>query len=146
MLVLNLLGQRMADVCWDVQRAGVYRSAETPSLVAWNTIREAMPDRDDSGGLRLWHCTTVENGLRIMQDAQMRVLGRTTNRPQGTYSAKSPAETYDIGCQVGLRVAGVIASKTVGSKLAKSPEMCPLGLIVVLKRPEKEEWVVHPQG
>ena len=60
-------------------------------------------------------------------------------------SAKSPAETYDIGCHVGLRVAGVIASTTVGSQSAKSPEMCPLGLIVVLKRPV-EEWVVHPQG
>ena len=75
----------------------------------------------------------------------MRVLGRTANSTQGIYSAKSPAETYVIGCQVGLRVAGVNASKAVGSQLAKSPEMCPLGLTVVLKRPV-EEWVVHPQG
>ena len=40
-----------------------------------------MPERDDSGGLRFWHCTTVENGLRIMRDARMRVLGRTANWP-----------------------------------------------------------------
>ena len=87
----------------------------------------------------------MENGLRIMRDARMRVLGRKANWPQGIYSAKSPAASYDIGCQVGLRVAGVISSRAVGSQLAKSPEMCPLGLIVVLKRPV-EEWVVHPQG
>ena len=44
-----------------------------------------------------------------------------------------------------LRVAGVIASRAVGRRVAGSPEMCPMGLIVVLKRPV-EEWVVHPQG
>ena len=67
-------------------------------------------------------------------------------RPTGPRdSAKSPAETYDIGCQVGLRVAGVIASRAVGHGVAGSPEMCPMGLIVVLSR-SAEEWVVHPDG
>ena len=67
------------------------------------------------------------------------------NYPQGIYSAKSPANAYDIGCQVGLRMAGVIASKAVGRSLAHSREMCPLGLIVVLDR-SVEEWIVHPDG
>ena len=43
-----------------------------------------------------------------------------------------------------LRVAGVIASRAVGRRVAGSPEMCPLGLIVVLNW-SVEEWVVHPQ-
>ena len=46
---------------------------------------------------------------------------------------------------VGLRMAGVIASKAVGRSLAHSREMCPLGLIVVLDR-SVEEWIVHPDG
>ena len=52
----------------------------------------------------------MENGLRIMRDGRMRVLPGRVNYPQGIYSAKSLANTYDIGCQVGLRMAGVIAS------------------------------------
>ena len=39
---------------------------------------------------------------------------------------------------VGLRMAGVIASKAVGRSLAHSREMCPLGLIVVLDRSVEE--------
>ena len=139
----------MKGVCWEVQRAGVGHFAEIlpgPGRgEAWNTTRGAMPDRDASGGLRLWHCTTVENGLRIMRDERMRVLPGTVNYPQGIYSARWPAETYDIGCQVGLRVGGVIASRAVVRRVAGSPEMCPLGLIVVLNR-SVEEWVVHPDG
>jgi hypothetical protein len=60
-------------------------------------------------GVLSWR-TTVENGLRIMRDGRMRVLPGRVNYPQGIYSAKSLANTYDIGCQVGLRMAGVIAS------------------------------------
>ena len=63
----------------------------------------------------------------------------------GHLLGEKPAQTYDIGCQVGLRVAGVIASKAVGRSLAHSREMCPLGLIVVLDK-SVEEWIVHPDG
>ena len=42
-------------------------------------------------------------------------------------------------------MAGVIASRAVGRRVAGSAEMCPLGLIVVLNR-SVEEWVVHPDG
>ena len=102
LLVLELLGERMQGVCWELQRARVGHFAETlpgPGRgEAWNADRGAMPDRDASGGLRLWHCTTVENGLRIMRDGRMRVLPSTVNYPQGIYSARWPAQTYDIGC------------------------------------------------
>ena len=147
LLVLDLLGKSMACVCWQVQHQGYYDFAPVAGRQqtrAWNADR-GVPDRDEAGGLRRWHCTTVENGLRIMRDGRMRVLPGRVNYPQGIYSAKSPANTYDIGCQVGLRVAGVIASKAVGRSLAHSREMCPLGLIVVLDR-SVEEWIVHPDG
>mgnify|MGYP000073414324 CR=1 FL=1 len=72
----------------------------------------------------------------------MRVLPGRVNYPQGIYSARWPAQTYDIGCQVGLRVAGVIASKAVGRSLAGD---VPLGLIVVLDK-SVEERIVHPDG
>ena len=52
----------------------------------------------------------MENGLRIMRDGRMRMLPGRVNYPQGIYSAKNPANAYDIGCQVGLRMACVIAS------------------------------------
>ena len=42
-------------------------------------------------------------------------------------------------------MAGVIASRAVGRRVAGSPEMCPLGLIAMLNR-SVEEWVVHPDG
>ena len=102
LLVLELLGERMQGVCWHLQRARVGQFAETlpgpGRREAWNADRGAMPDLDALGGLRLWHCTTVENGLRIMRDGRMRVLPSTVNYPQGIYSARWPAQTNDIGC------------------------------------------------
>ena len=99
--MLELLGERRS-VCWEVQRARAGHFTETlpgPGRgEAWNADRGAMPDLDASGGLRLWHCKTVENGLRIMRDGRMRVLPGTMNYPQGIYSARWPAQTYDIGC------------------------------------------------
>ena len=103
LLVLDLMGKSMACVCWQVQRQGYYDFAPVAGRQqprAWNADR-GVPDRDEAGGLRRWHCTTVENGLRIMRDGRMRVLPGRVNYPQGIYSAKSPANTYDIGCQVG---------------------------------------------
>ena len=118
LLVLDLLGKSMACVCWQVQRQGYYDFAPVAGRQqtrAWNADR-GVPDRDEVGGLRRWHCTAVENGLRIMRDGRMRVLPGRVNNPQGIYSAKSPANFYDIGCQVGLRMAGVIVSKALGKK------------------------------
>ena len=76
LLVLDLLGKSMACVCWQVQRQGYYDFAPVAGpqqTRAWNADR-GVPDRDAAGGLRRWHCTTVENGLRIMRDGRMRVL------------------------------------------------------------------------
>ena len=90
---------------------------DSPWPWAWRGV-ERRPRGDARsrclGRLRLWHCKTMENGLRIMRDGRMRVLPGTMNYPQGIYSARWPAQTYDIGCQVGLRVAGVVASRAVG--------------------------------
>ena len=76
LLVLHLMGKSMACVCWQVQRQGYYDFAPVAGpqqTRAWNADR-GVPDRDAAGGLRRWHCTTVENGLRIMRDGRMRVL------------------------------------------------------------------------
>ena len=66
----------------------------------------------------------------------MRVLSTNNphNWPQGIYSAKSPAEWYNKGCIIKLRIAGVVGSKAVSHQVSRSTDMCPLGLIPVLRR------------
>ena len=64
---------------------------------------------------------------------------------QGIYAARSPAEGYNKGCIIGLRIAGVIGSKAASSNVSRSTNMCPEGFIARLHR-SVEEWVCNPLG
>ena len=65
----------------------------------------------------------------------MRVLDSTPeNYPQGIYSAKRPAEWYNKGCIIKLRIAGVVGSKAVSHQVSRTTDMVPLGFIPVLRR------------
>ena len=147
LLVLSVQGHRMAGECWDLQRERVFHFApETGWPAAFPPTGAALPGQDESGGFRVWHCTSVAKGLQIMRDGCMRILpGTPQNWPQGIYAARTPLETYDRGCQIGLRIAGVIGSKKASGRVARSSNMIPLGFIAVIQR-SQEEWVCHPRG
>ena len=147
LLVLSVQGHRMAGECWDLQRERVFHFApETGWPAAFPPTGAALPGQDESGGFRVWHCTSVAKGLQIMRDGCMRILpGTPQNWPQGIYAARTPLGTYDRGCQIGLRIAGVIGSKKASGRVARSSNMIPLGFIAVIQR-SQEEWVCHPRG
>ena len=147
MVVFQLEGQRMSPACLALQRDNLFffdpakgwAPASTPAGID-------LPEMDASGCYLLYHCTSVEQGLNIMKDAKMRVLSTTPpNWPQGIYTAKRPAEWYNKGCIIKLRIAGVVGSKAVSHQVSRTTDMCPLGFIPVLRR-SVQEWVCHPDG
>ena len=83
-----------------------------------------------------------------MRDGGMRIL--PDNRRKGIYVER--ANSHNLSCQIGLRVAGVIGSRKESKRVSNSDEMVPLGFIVF--RPSclsqgkeyPEEWVFHPRG
>ena len=136
MVVFQLEGQRMSPACLALQRDNLFffdpakgwAPASTPAGID-------LPEMDASGCYLLYHCTSVEQGLNIMKDAKMRVLSTTPpNWPQGIYTAKRPAEWYNKGCIIKLRIAGVVGSKAVSHQVSRTTDMCPLGFIPVLRR------------
>lgn len=147
MVVFQLEGQRMSPACLALQRDDIFffdpakgwAPASTPAGID-------LPEMDASGCYLLYHCTSVQQGLDIMKDAKMRVLSTTPqNWPQGIYTAKRPAEWYNKGCIIKLRIAGVVGSKAVSHQVSRTTDMCPLGFIPVLRR-SVQEWVCHPDG
>ena len=136
MVVFQLEGQRMSPACLALQRDNLFffdpakgwAPASTPAGID-------LPEMDASGCYLLYHCTSVQQGLDIMKDAKMRVLSTTPqNWPQGIYTAKRPAEWYNKGCIIKLRIAGVVGSKAVSHQVSRTTDMCPLGFIPVLRR------------
>ena len=136
MVVFQLEGQRMSPACLALQRDNLFffdpakgwAPASTPAGID-------LPEMDASGCYLLYHCTSVRQGLNIMKDAKVRVLSTTPkNWPQGIYSAKRPAEWYNKGCIIKLRIAGVVGSKAVSHQVSRTTDMCPLGFIPVLRR------------
>jgi len=147
MLVLSVQGRSMAGECWDLQHERVFHFApETGWPAAFPPTGAALPGQDESGGFRVWHCTSVAKGLQIMRDGCMRILPSTTqNWPQGIYAARTPLETYDRGSQIGMRIAAVIGSKKANGRVARSSNLIPLGFIAIIQG-RLEEWVCHPRA
>ena len=145
MVVLKVQGERMSGDCWTLQRGGVFHFPPErgwPPAYPPNGIR--LPEQDDTGGYLVWHGTSVQNGLRVMQDGRMRVLpDAPDNWPQGIYATKSPTEGYNKGCIVGLRIAGVIGSKAASKNVSQMTDMCPLGFIAVLRRSVEDHHHHH---
>ena len=126
----------MSQDCKTFQDDGFFVfDPEASPAVACTPAGIKLPEKNEFGCYLVYHCTSVEKGVKIMRDARMRVLPTTPeNWPQGIYSARRPAEWYNKGCIVTRRIAGVIGSQTISHLISQSTDMCPLGFILVLWR------------
>ena len=79
------------------------------------------------------------------------------NCPRGIYSAQRPAEWYNKGCRITLRIAGVVGSRAVSHQVPRAPAQRPgsrLSIIIILfvispyilSLSSWQEWVCHPDG
>jgi hypothetical protein len=87
------------------------------------------------GGLpeRLFHCTSVEAGLNIMMEGQIR--NSTHHTPAGVYHTKDLSNSfYDHGCTVVTVPYGALVNPDRSKKLVTHQCALPPGVVVTLKR------------